>query len=224
MREKLQQINRVLLTLGFIISNILWIKTFFDIISFHNVEPTFNFPSFFIPLFGVGAFINLILSGYFLKVNWENQKNLRAEFCLWQFFIWLSIPVSVLCLSPVCYSGTIFIAPYLPGTIIRIGLLIIPVVAGLLYYKNKMEIGILILLICSFLLLVPNDKCYNPFNHWWISKIGASPLTYLPVMLVILFAVVGLNGKNKYLIFIIIYGISTAALFISIGHRYRILW
>lgn len=39
-----------------------------------------------------------------------------------------------------------------------------------------------VLLILSALLLLPNDKCENPQNWWWINNVGASPLTYvLPV-------------------------------------------
>jgi len=39
-----------------------------------------------------------------------------------------------------------------------------------------------LLLSLSLLLLVPNDTCENPQNWWWVCNIGASPLTYvLPI-------------------------------------------
>jgi hypothetical protein len=36
-----------------------------------------------------------------------------------------------------------------------------------------------IFLALSIFLLIPNDKCANPQNWWWINKIGASPMTYV---------------------------------------------
>jgi hypothetical protein len=30
----------------------------------------------------------------------------------------------------------------------------------------------------SIFLLIPNDKCANPQNWWWINHVGASPMTY----------------------------------------------
>jgi hypothetical protein len=35
------------------------------------------------------------------------------------------------------------------------------------------------LLALSILLLIPNDKCANPQNWWWLNNVGASPMTYI---------------------------------------------
>lgn len=223
-RISIQTINRTLLTAGFIIANLLWIKALYDIATANKIWPEFSFPGFFIPLFILGAITTIVLSGICLKQIWQKKEGISPLSGRWTFFIWLAIPISVICTSPVCYVGSIFIAPYLISAIIRLGLLVMPIIAGFLYYKGKKEVSILMLLISSFLLLIPNDKCYNPFNYWWIDNIGASPLTYLPTMLVILFGITGLYGKNKYLIITIVYGLSLAALFIAIGHRIRLLW
>lgn len=219
-----QSINRLLLTGGFLTANLLWAKALYDIATANRVWPDFSFPKFFIPLFIFGAVTTLTLSVFCLKQIWKNKGQLKLLSGRWTIFIWLAIPISVLCTSPVCYRGTIFMAPYLASAIIRIGLLLIPIIAGFLYFKDRKEVSVFILLISGFLLLVPNDKCYNPFNYWWIDNIGASPLTYLPTMFVILFGITGLYGMNKYLIISIVYGLSLAALFIAIGHRIGLLW
>lgn len=220
----IRTINRTLLTAGFVTANLLWIKALYDISTFYIVRPKFAFPSFFIPLFILGAITTIVMTVVCLKDIRKSKNDINPTSGLWMLLIWFAIPISVICISPVCYRGTIFIAPYLTSAIIRIGLLVVPLIAGLLYFNSKKEIAILILLTSSFLLLIPNDKCYNPFNFWWIDNIGASPLTYLPTMLVILFGITGLYGKNKYLIITILYGLSAAALFIAIGHRIKLLW
>lgn len=224
MTSKLQKINKQILLIGFIIGNILWIKTLFDISNFSSVRPNFHFPVFFIPLFVFGAVVNLSLSAYCLKSMFNTKMELTPGRNIWTNLIWISIPLSVICVSPVCYRGTIFIAPYLTSTIIRIGLLAVPFIAFLFYFMNKKETGIFILLCSGILLLIPNDKCYNPFNYWWIDKIGSSPLTYLPTMFVILFGITGLYGENQKLIVTILFGLCIGALFISFGHRIGFLW
>jgi hypothetical protein len=224
MSPQLQKINRRLLLIGFIIGNTLWLKTLYDISQFHTVAPRFSFPAIFNVLFVIGALLNIALSTYVLKGIWNADSELQPRSDGWTYVFLLAIPLTVLCVSPVCYVGNILIAPYLASAIIRIALLIVPFIVLFLYLRGKKEVGIFILLVSSLLLLFPNDECNNPFNYWWISKIGASPLTYLPTMYAILFAVTGLYGKNKYLITFILFGLCVGSLAISLGHRLRFLW
>lgn len=221
--QKLQRINKVVLVIAFVIANALWIKTLIDIFNFSKIRPRFQFPEFFNVLFILGAVISVALSVFALR-NLGKEKFNTPISGRWSFLFWLAIPISVICVSPVCYRDNIFIAAYPVSAVIRIGLLVLPFVAWLFYYNEKKEIAIFSLLVMSFLLLIPNDKCFNPFNYWWIDKVGASPLTYLPTMLVILFAISGFYGKNKYLISVILYGLCAGALFLAIGHRIRLLW
>jgi len=44
----------------------------------------------------------------------------------------------------------------------------------------------LALLLLSVPLLIPSDLCENPQNWWWIRQLGASPLTYLLPLTVLL--------------------------------------
>lgn len=220
---KIGKLNTVLITIAFLIANLLWIKALIDIYNYSEIRPSFSFPTFFTVLFVFGAVLTLTLSIVYIK-GIQKQKTPTIVSGKWAFIFWLAIPLSVICVSPVCYRGNIFIAAYPFSAVIRIGLLILPLVAAMLYYNGKKEFAIFLLLIISFLLLIPNDKCRNPFNYWWIHKVGASPLTYLPTMFVILFAIGGLYGRNKYLTTIILYGLCAGALFLAIGHRIRLLW
>lgn len=220
---KLQKVNKILLVIAFSIANLLWIKTLIDIYNYTKVRPSFSFPKFFIILFIIGVLVTISLSIFCLK-NLKKKENSTSVSGKWAFIFFLAIPISVICISPVCYVGNIFMAAYPTSAVIRIGLLIVPMIAGLFYFNNKKELAIFVLLCASLLLLIPNDKCRNAFNYWWIAKVGASPLTYLPTMLVILFGITGLYGKNKYLISLIVYGLCASALFLAFGHRIRLLW
>ncbi|MDT7833307.1 hypothetical protein RQM59_13010 [Flavobacteriaceae bacterium S356] len=219
----MKKLNLNLLTIAFVIANLLWIKSLIDIYNYSDIRPSFSFPTFFNILFFAGAGITILLSGMYLKWIFK-QKLITPISGKWVLIFWLAIPLSVICVSPVCYSGNIFIAAYPASAVIRISLLVLPIIAAMLYYNNKKEAAIFLLLMMSLLLLIPNDKCRNPFNYWWIQKVGASPLTYLPTMFVILFSIGGLYGKNKYLTTVIIYGLCAGALFLAMGHRIKLLW
>jgi hypothetical protein len=59
--------------------------------------------------------------------------------------------------------------------------LAIPVIILLLILSaetNARKATHYVLLGLSILLLIPNDKCANPQNWWWINQVGASPMTY----------------------------------------------
>ncbi|SFU75960.1 hypothetical protein SAMN05216480_12117 [Pustulibacterium marinum] len=225
MSSKLQYTNRVLLSIAFGIANILWFKALYDIYKYQEIRPHFHFPKVFIVLFILGALVTTFLSIFCLKSVWKKGNQITPVEWSWQLLmIWLSIPISVVCTSFVCYWGTIFRSPYWISTIIRQGLLIVPVLAAIVYITKKKESGIFILLLTGFLLLIPNDECYNVFNYWWIDFVGASPLTYLPTLFVILFAITALYGKNKYFILMVVYGLCASALVISLGHRIHWLW
>jgi len=62
---------------------------------------------------------------------------------------------------------------------------IIPVTTLLIvaWSKNMDRFAVrYVLMFLAALLLLPNDKCANPPNWWWINNVNASPLTYaLPV-------------------------------------------
>lgn len=219
----MKNLNIKLLIIAFTIANLLWIKALIDINNYSSIRPSFSFPTFFTILFFLGALAMITLSILYIRGILKNSISQPLS-GPWALILWLSIPISVICVSPVCYDGNIFIAAYPTSAVLRISLLVMPVVAGMFYYNNRKELAIFLMLIMGFLLLIPNDKCRNPFNYWWIQKVGASPLTYLPTLFVTLFVICGLYGRNKYLTTLIVYGLCASALFLAIGHRIRLLW
>ena len=70
--------------------------------------------------------------------------------------------------------------------------IVIPTIIALLIASPSVTIGKLrsaAILILSLTLLWPSDKCVNPTNWWWLNTLGASPLTYLlPVNILLLLA------------------------------------
>jgi hypothetical protein len=73
-------------------------------------------------------------------------------------------------------------------------------------------------------LLVPNDDCANPFNVWWIERIGASPLMYVPNVLAILFAAAALQGRRRRWNTALLASVCVATLMLGLGHRTRLIW
>lgn len=67
--------------------------------------------------------------------------------------------------------------------------LVIPALILLLLVSPETRVGTathLALLSLAIVLLIPNDTCANPQNGWWVEQIGASPMTYVaPVNLLL---------------------------------------
>lgn len=56
----------------------------------------------------------------------------------------------------------------------------IPLIAAvcLVYYLTRKPVWLTMIILMSFVALVPHCVCYNVGNAWWIDRIGASPLCY----------------------------------------------
>lgn len=56
----------------------------------------------------------------------------------------------------------------------------IPLIAAvcLVYYLTSKPAWLTIIILMSFVALVPHCVCYNVGNGWWIDRLGASPLCY----------------------------------------------
>lgn len=220
------KINFYLLRIGFLIANLLWIKALFDINTYNNKRPDFHFPGFFSPLFIAGAVIFFIITCYMLCFFRRLKKNDQVVTTFYSYLLWASIPVASYCNSLVEYNEKISVLiSYFPvSTVLRIILFITPLVAGVIYFTGKKNVAVFILLCLCFLIIIPNNRCFNPFNYWWLDKVGASPLTYLPTMITILFVVSGLYGLNKYISIFIVFMLIISSLFISFGHITKFLW
>ena len=96
--------------------------------------------------------------------------------------------------------------------------------AGIYIFSRMKTTAVVGLLVMAVLTLIPNDNCYNPFNYWWIEKIGASPLMYAPNLYATLFVTSALHGIRPKSAALLTLGICIGSLILGIGHRLGIIW
>jgi hypothetical protein len=99
-------------------------------------------------------------------------------------------------------------------------------VGGVAYLVSRSHFLLLLMMVMSFLPLVPHCVCYNVANAWWIDRIGASPECYswgLAVSVVALSSVTG--GVNRWVSVMMCYTVIAGALAFFVGHHYfRFPW
>lgn len=118
------------------------------------------------------------------------------------------------------YSEGIVIANTL---VIWMGMFIASVLA-ILFFRGKERIAQFNALLLAFIILIPTCDCPNPFNTFWNSILGASPLMFVPTSFNILCGVaVTLGIKPTLCILSMIISI-TATLGLGIGHMTGIIW
>lgn len=209
--------NIKLLIFLFGLTILMWFKLIIDFANYHrHVKPLL------ITLMSIGLLTYLIFG---IRVSLSAFKTIDKKVNIPpSAWIWIFIPLSVICTSPVCYYHTIFIAPYLPSTIIRLTLLCAPF---LLFAAKSTtsDKGIFVLSILALLAMFPNDKCNNMFNYSWINWLGASPLTYFPTIIAIIFyALYAYGSLTKIQTTLTLSVICIGALIIALGYRIHILW
>jgi len=201
---------------------ILWSKCIYDLSNAHTVWKDAWFPAWFNILFIVAwlaVFPLLFWCNKSLEIRQLNQHDAHLNFA------WALIPISVFCVSPVCYKGFLLITGTTIGTIIRLSLILIPILCWIYKVRNpKSSIPLLIMLILALFALIPNDQCFNQFNYWYVRKIGMSPLTYLPIVINILLLSAAYMNKNRKALLMLMTLVSIGCLVISFGHRLKILW
>lgn len=222
--RRLRWVNLRLLGAGLVLIHLLVGKMVLDILAYRQVRPSFRFPGFFLPLVGFCLCVSVAFSVIILRGAYRSLDRTPAPFDRWDGLLWLALPLSVLCISPICYVGHILQAPYLLGTLQRWALLLLPPVALFWQLRQGRDRAALLLLLVGFFALLPNDRCFNPFNHRWIALIGASPLTYILSVYLLLFVVGALYHANKAICLIAAYGLCAISLLMSLGHRMRFLW
>jgi hypothetical protein len=76
----------------------------------------------------------------------------------------------------------------------------IPLIAAvcLVYYFTSKPAWLTIIILMSFVALVPHCVCYNVGNGWWIDGLGASPLCYGWGFVVSVITVSALRGRVSY--------------------------
>lgn len=76
----------------------------------------------------------------------------------------------------------------------------IPLIAAIcvVYYLTSKPAWLTMIILTSFVALVPHCVCYNVGNGWWIDQIGASPLCYGWGFVVSMIAVSALRRGTAY--------------------------
>ncbi len=217
----MRMLNIGLFRLLFSLIIALWFKCIWDITHAYEVWPNTTFPDWFNILF-IGASVVVTIASFWLTSKLERIETQTGSL---DYLLWILIPVSLLCVLPVCYRGSIFYSRYEISTFLRWILLVSPVFIGGIFFLTKYKSqAVTLLLVLGFIALIPNDGCKNQFNYWYVKYIGYSPLMYVPVVANILFAVSAYFGKNKRLLVILSLGVCVGCLIIRFGHRFKILW
>lgn len=98
------------------------------------------------------------------------------------------------------------------------------VVLGAAYALGQRRIAVVGVLVLAAVLLVPNDDCGNAFNARWIRYVGASPLMFIPNVLVILVTVCACLGIRPAFACVVAGLICLSTLVLGIGHMSGIIW
>jgi hypothetical protein len=94
-------------------------------------------------------------------------------------------------------------------------------VACAVYYRTSDRRVPAVLLVMSFVPLLPHCVCYNQANGWWIDHIGASPECYAWGFVVSTLALGALNNAGRYLATVAVSGAIIGGAFgFFVGHHY----
>jgi hypothetical protein len=99
----------------------------------------------------------------------------------------------------------------------------IPLIAVvcLAYYFTRKRRWLTVIVVMSFVALVPHCVCYNVGNAWWIDRIGASPLCYGWGFVVSMIAVGALRrGTNYWRSLAVSFTIICGATAFFVSHHY----
>jgi len=92
------------------------------------------------------------------------------------------------------------------------------------YFAGDRRRAVALLVGFALVWLVPNDDCANPFNDGWIERVGASPLMYVPNLLVAAFCACALRSLRPRLALALAAACCGAALVLGLGHTFGGLW
>jgi len=219
---------------GFILVGMLCFLTGIDFISYREAFPVWFTPVFLVGIIALVAMISLYVKWLLRGSQLQTPEPSRVG------FLWVLLPISFLCTSSVhrFYPFRLDVAEcWMTGnegiplsivvkfnfvlTAIGLGL---TVVLAAVYVFGRQRIAILGVLVLAAVLLVPNDDCGNAFNARWIRYVGASPLMFIPNVLVILLTVSACLGiRPKFASFATV-SICLSTLVLGIGHMSGIIW
>lgn len=224
------KIPKMLLMTIFVAAATLSIKAAYDLTIHSDL-----FPGWFVPSFTVAVSILIAVSLYFVLQVWKRQNSAPLISSRQSILLWILMLLSFVCTTSVhgFYPFRTDLLSFLPAldpvlklnfVIAAVGLLVCVALAGFYIFGQVKLPAVIGLMIVSLLMLIPNDNCANPFNYWWIEKIGASPLMYVPNVYAALFVTSGIYGARPKSAIFLTMGICLASLVLGLGHQFRIIW
>lgn len=221
---------KTLLILLFLSTSVLSTKAAHDLNKYID-----TFPAWFVPGFSFGIIVLISVCLYFV---WQARK-VHGKFDLIAprkaVYLWLLMILSFIATTSVhgFYPFRFDILSVFAATdsvlrfnylIAAVGLATSTILAGMYIFSQWKVPAVLGLLGMSLLLLIPNDRCTNQFNIWWIANVGASPLMYVPNLYAAFFVTCGMFGIHSKAVAWFTLGICFASLLLGLGHQFRILW
>jgi hypothetical protein len=221
---------KILLWIVFFSVSGLSIKAAYDIAAESEI-----FPSWFVPVFILTIALLIVLSLYFVLQIRHSEHNPHSVKRAQSAWLWIFMLLSFISTTSVLgfypfHRNVLSILPAVDSVmkinyVIGSAGFITCAVFGYLYlFKQRKHPAMIGLMLFSLAMLIPNDNCANPFNTWWIDKIDASPLMYVPNMYAALFVTCGLNGIHTRSAGFIAMGICLASLALGLGHQLGIIW
>jgi hypothetical protein len=218
-----------LATVVFAAAALLSLKTAVDLIPRRSA-----FPSWFVPLFVAGLCGLVLCAAWVTSGIWRARRSAQPAAGALGGTVWLLLALSFVATSTVhqLYPfRTLSSEDFLQlDLVLRFNLIVTGVgfaaAAGLgVLYQGGWSAGAMVgLFVLDLLLLVPNDACANPFNVWWIARIGASPLMFVPNLYMSLFgAGVLLRVHPRWNLFCLVAACAGVAL-LGLGHSTHVLW
>lgn len=193
------------------------------------------FPAWFVPSFIATIIILMALSLYFVLQARKTENPHPFITSKQSVILWILMLLSYICTTSVhgfypFHRNTLSILPVV-DLVMKInyvlaitGFILCCALAGIYIFSSMKPLASMGLLIMALITLIPNDNCANPFNYWWIEKIGASPLMYVPNMYAALFVTCGLYGIHPKAIGFLTACICVGSLLLGIGHQLGIIW
>ena len=223
-------ITKVLLLTVFASACTLSIKAAYDLAKDSTI-----FPVWFVPGFILGIVVLIALSLYFVFQTWKIGDHSHLLTSKKSVSLWAFMLLSFICTTSVhgFYPFRSDILSMLPAfdpvlkinfAIVALGFIIAIALASTYFFSQMKLTAVIGLMIMAVLMLIPNDNCANPFNYWWIEKVGASPLMYVPNLYAALFVACGLHGIHPKGVTVLAMCICVSSLLLGIGHQLGIIW
>jgi hypothetical protein len=214
---------------AFAAATLLSIQTAVDLIPRRD-----TFPSWFVPLFVAGLAGLVLCAAWVTSGIWRARRYARPAAGALGGTVWLLLALSFVATSSLhqlypfrTLSSQDFLEldPMLRFNLVLTGAAFAAAAGlGVFYQGGRSEGALVGLFVLDLLLLIPNDACPNPFNAWWIARVGASPLMFVPNLYASLFgAGVLLRVHPRWNLFCLVAACAGVAL-LGWGHSTHVLW